>query len=132
MEIAKLKFLITDDSSMMRDLIESCLKKMGAVRIDKAENGKEALVRIKKSNHEQLPYNLIFLDWEMPEMDGFVTLDEIRKEPANAKLPVFMVTTINDANRIKGISALKPNGYIIKPFTEELFQKKVLDFLQKI
>lgn len=70
------KILTVDDMATMRKIIKSLLTQLGYTNVDEAENGKEALAKLK-----QQKYDLVLLDWNMPEMDGITLLQEIKKRP---------------------------------------------------
>lgn len=129
MDMTKLKFLVADDSAMARELMEKAIKGMGVIRIDKVENGKEALLKIKKSFSEAMPYSLICLDWEMPEMTGFDLLRVLRADPVMKNQSVLMVSSIVDPEQLLSLATLQPNGYLVKPFAEEIFRAKVTGLL---
>jgi two-component system chemotaxis response regulator CheY len=59
------RILTVDDMATMRKIIKSLLNQLGYTNVDEAENGKEALVKLKQNK-----YDLVLLDWNMPEMDG--------------------------------------------------------------
>ena len=130
MDFTKLKFLVVDDSSMVCAHIESIIKKMGAIRVDKAENGKEAMLKIKKTCNENNPYALITLDWEMPEMSGIDVLRSVRADPLMNNSVILMVTSKSDPTELSQIAAYHPNGYIVKPFTDEFLEKRIISLLE--
>jgi len=69
--------------------------------------------------------DLIFLDWNMPEMDGMEFLTKARAMPAYENTPIIMVTS--EAAKYNAVEALA-NGateYIIKPVTEKAFMEKL-------
>lgn len=59
--------------------------------------------------------DLILLDYEMPNMDGSTVLERIRKNPNTASVPVFFLTGVTDAEKIKKVLAMNPQGYLLKP-----------------
>ncbi len=117
-----MKALVVDDSKSMRNIVKAGLKKMNSFeRIEEAENGVDALNKIK----EKGPFDLILLDWYMPEMEGYDCLLEIRKRPEWNDTKVMMVTTENQQeNVIKAVMA-GANEYLMKPFTPEMLEEKV-------
>ncbi|MDM7273736.1 chemotaxis response regulator CheY [Sulfurihydrogenibium azorense] len=114
------KILTVDDMATMRKIIKSLLTQLGYTNVDEAENGKEALAKLK-----QQKYDLVLLDWNMPEMDGITLLQEIRKDPDLKNIPVIMVTA--EAKKENVLQAIQTgaNNYIVKPFTAETLKEKM-------
>jgi CheY-like chemotaxis protein len=92
-------------------------------KIETASNGFEAIERAR-SNH----YDLIFMDIQMPEMDGFEATREIRKlDPETRNTPIVAITAnTQDSDRNTCIEA-GMNDYIAKPFVK----KQLADLLEK-
>lgn len=114
------KILTVDDMATMRKIIKSLLTQLGYTNVDEAENGKEALAKLKQQR-----YDLVLLDWNMPEMDGIILLQEIRKDPDLKNIPVIMVTA--EAKKENVLQAIQTgaNNYIVKPFTAETLKEKM-------
>ena len=117
-----MKALVVDDSKSMRNIVKAGLKQMNAFgEIKEAVNGVDALEKIKNDG----PFDLVLLDWYMPEMEGYDCLVEIRKKPEWNDTKVMMVTTENQQeNVIKAVMA-GANEYLMKPFTPEMLEEKV-------
>ncbi len=117
-----MKVLVVDDSQAMRNIIKSGLKKMGVFdEIVEAENGKVALEKLK----EQGPFDLVLLDWYMPEMEGYDCLVKIRENANWNDVKVMMVTTENQQENIIRAVMAGANEYLMKPFTPEMLQEKI-------
>jgi len=80
----KARILLAEDEQTQRDLLEGFLKKEG-FSVDAVGNGKEALLKLEESL-----FDIVLVDYRMPEMDGLQTLKEIRKRYVD--LPVVMMT----------------------------------------
>ena len=114
------KFLVVDDMATMRRIIKSLLTQLGYKNIDEAEDGKEALNKLKSQK-----YDFVITDWNMPNMTGLELVQEIRKDPELKHLPVLMVTA--EAKKENVIAAIKAgvNNYVVKPFTAETLKEKI-------
>ena len=121
------RILTVDDMATMRKIIKSLLNQLGYTNIDEAENGKEALAKLKQNK-----YDLVLLDWNMPEMDGITLLQEIRKDTHLKDIPVIMVTA--EAKKENVLLAIQSgaNNYIVKPFTAETLKEKLEKVWQQI
>ncbi|HEY1038582.1 MAG TPA: response regulator [Bacteroidia bacterium] len=104
---------IVDDDEDDRNFISTALQSFIDIsNIRLFENGKELIEELSKGTN--IP-NLIVLDLNMPHMDGFEALTQIRKTWAAKDLPVIILSTSSDANdRIK-CEKLGANRYITKP-----------------
>lgn len=113
--------LVVDDSRVIRLLLGSRLAGLGYEVIE-AANGKEALAQLDQSP----PVNLALIDWNMPVMNGLDCLRAIRADARYSSLTVVMVTTETEMDHI--VSALESgaNDYIMKPFTPEIIEEKLL------
>ena len=119
-----MKALIVDDSVAMRKLLTEILKSAGFSEIDGVPDGEEALISLASGD-----FDLILLDWNMPIMDGYEALLRIRESYPN--VPIIMVTTEAEKDRV--IDALKAgaDNYVIKPFRTETIQTKILETLAR-
>lgn len=131
MSFSKMKFLVVDDSAMVRTHVTATLRKLGAIRVDEAADGDEAAKKIKKAAYDGAQYNLVTLDWEMPVLTGIELLKNLRSDPATKDIHVLMLTSIAEAEKIREAVNLRPDGYLIKPFTEALLEQKLLSLIQK-
>lgn len=108
--------LVVDDTEDNLDLLEFALKRK-PVKMLRAASGQECLVVA-----EQKRPDIILLDIQMPEMDGFETLRRLRANPATVKIPVvFLTAQRKDAESIATGLALGAEQYLTKPIdTDEL------------
>ena len=120
-----MKILAVDDSMMIRRIVASAASAFGA-ECDGAEDGLVALGILEK---EPAGYNLVVLDWNMPNMNGLDLLRKIRSTEALKHLPVLMLTTEGSHQAI--ITAIKAGAtsYMTKPFFEKDLQTRMLDCL---
>lgn len=114
------KFLIVDDMATMRRIIRSLLEQLGYKNIDEAEDGREALNKLKAGK-----YDFVITDWNMPNMTGLELVQEIRKEEKLKHLPILMVTA--EAKKENVLMAIKAgvNNYVVKPFTAETLKDRI-------
>lgn len=114
------KFLVVDDMSTMRKIVRTILNQLGYTNIDEAENGREALSKLRSGN-----YDFVLLDWNMPELDGFETLKQIRADDKLKHLPVMMVTAEAKKENVLAAVQAGANNYVVKPFTPETLKEKI-------
>ncbi len=117
------KILIVDDEARIRDIIKTYLEFDG-FDIDEAENGADAIVRIKDTN-----YDCIVLDVMMPVMDGLAALKEIKANFPD--LPVIMLTAkAEEYDRLEGFD-LGADDYVCKPFSPKEIVARVKLLVRK-
>ncbi len=119
-----MKILIVDDSSVMRRIIKNYLSQLGYNDFIEAQDGIDALDKVKDTD-------LIFTDWNMPNMNGFEFLKKVRAIPEHKNTKIIMVTT--ESSKFDVIDAIKAGvtEYIIKPFTLQSFEEKLKKALAK-
>lgn len=112
--------LVVDDSRAMRNILGRMLRELG-FEVSEAANGREALNQLTGPISPQV----IFLDWNMPEMDGFETLTTLRGQRVYDLIPIMMVTTETEQERVCQALAAGANEYVMKPFTREVIREKL-------
>ena len=112
------KILVVDDSSVIRKVARRIFEGM-RLQTTEVENGQEALEACSAS----MP-DAILLDWNMPVMDGFAFLKELRRMPGGHRPKVVLCTTENDVAHIARAMHAGANQYIMKPFDREIMQVK--------
>ena len=119
------RILVVDDSIIMRNIVKNTFAGMKIPFLClEAENGKQAL-RLLEAND----VTIVFLDWNMPGMDGIEFLKIVRDMPKYKDLPVVMVTS--ERGKFSVIEALQSGAtdYIVKPVQEKVFKEKVTEIL---
>lgn len=113
-----MKIMLVDDSRTIRNIEKNILAHLGYTDILEAGDGAEALAMIEHS----MP-DLLLVDWNLPNMDGLTLVKNIRKN--NTSVPIIMVTTEAEKDRV--IEAIKAgvNNYVVKPFTAETLGQKI-------
>ena len=127
MNSADLKFLIVDDFSTMRRIVRGLLKEMGCNKADEAEDGVVALDMLRAGK-----YDFVVSDINMPNMNGFELLKQIKADPQLRHLPVLMVTAEARKEDIVQAAQSGAAGYIVKPFSKATLEDKVQHIVQKM
>ena len=121
------RFLIVDDFSTMRRIVRNLLKEIGFTNAEEAEDGQVALTMLKNSK-----FDFVVSDINMPNMNGFELLKNIRADDALKSIPVLMVTAEAKKEDIVLAAQTGASGYIVKPFTKATLEEKVQKILQKV
>jgi len=119
------KILSVDDSATMRRIIGRAVAVLGFEFLE-AENGVQALELLPRHASD---LDLIILDVNMPEMDGFETLTRIKADERFRNIPVMMVTTEADRSRIVQAIQAGAVNYVTKPFNQEDLGTKIAQCL---
>ncbi|MEO6202437.1 MAG: chemotaxis response regulator CheY [Nitrospirales bacterium] len=115
-----MKVLVVDDMSTMRRIVKNVLRQIGFSDIMEAENGQDALTKLKAGG-----FGLVVSDWNMPVMLGIELLRAVRADAELKTLPFLMVTAeAQKENLIEAVQAGVSN-YVVKPFTAEVLQGKL-------
>ena len=122
-----MKLLIVDDSSSIRKIIKATAD---VLRMDteEAEDGFEAMEVLAK-HHDEI--DLVLLDWNMPEMNGYDFLVEMKSNMDYKHIPVMMVTTEGQQSSIIAAVRAGASNYLTKPFTVEELEEKIIECLGK-
>ncbi len=123
--VKKETILIVEDSPSMRKFIALSLKLFG-YKVILAVDGMDAL--------EKLPgeeISLIITDLNMPNMDGFEFINNIRNIEKYEKLPIIVLSSLTEEDDIGKSMNLGANTYIIKPFNTQVIQAEVQKLINK-
>lgn len=114
------KILIVDDSNMLRDMVKYALNEGGYPDVVEAVDGVDGLAKAKATQ-----FDLIVSDINMPNMNGFELIAQLRKLPVYASTPILTLTTEKtDDMKAKG-KEVGATGWIVKPFVPEQLLKAV-------
>ncbi|CAD5246669.1 MULTISPECIES: chemotaxis response regulator CheY [Halomonadaceae] len=122
-----MSFLVVDDFPTMRRIVRSLLKELGFTNVDEAEDGQDALNKLRAGKFE-----FVVSDWNMPNLDGLEMLKEIRQDDALKDLPVLMVTAEAKKENIIAAAQAGANGYVVKPFTAATLEEKLNKIFDKL
>jgi two-component system, chemotaxis family, chemotaxis protein CheY len=115
-----MRVLVVDDSRAIRRIIGDIMKQIG-FEVSEAGNGVEALQRL---DEEDTP-DIVLIDWNMPEMNGLELIKAIRANPNFSDLPLMMVTTETEMERMALAFMAGVNEYVMKPFDKATIVDKL-------
>ena len=115
---ANVRILLVDDHDESRDLTEAALNSAGFIDVATAASAWDALNILDIWRADRGPtVDLILLDIIMPKMNGIETCARIRKDERYAKLPIIMLTSLDDVESLSDAFIAGATDYITKPFT---------------
>src|SRR4051812_6321065 len=118
-KLAHLRVLVVDDNPAAREILQEPLSAV-ASRVDAVASGKEAIAAIQQHN-ETDPYDIVFMDWRMPGMDGLqasrhIKSDETLKHPPR----IVLVTAFGREEVREEAERLGLDGFLVKPVTKSM------------
>ncbi len=112
--------LVADNNEDLCQSAVFSLKEIG-INAEWALNGKMAIEMVKKRHQEDNDYQIVLLDWKMPDMDGLETMREIRKQVGN-NIPILIISAYDWSDIEEEALKAGANGFISKPlFKSNLF-----------
>jgi two-component system chemotaxis response regulator CheY len=115
-----MKILLVDDSTTMRRIQKNTLEKLGHTDVTEAGDGVEAIAMLQGGGFE-----LVLMDWNMPNMTGIDALRKIKADPLLKGVPVIMVTSESEKSRIMEAIQSGAANYVVKPFQAETLAEKI-------
>jgi PAS domain S-box-containing protein len=123
-EIRNIKVLVAEDIALNQLLMETLLDDFGFAH-DIAANGKIAVEKLQTKS-----YDIILMDLQMPEMNGFEATEYIRNT-IKSSIPIIALTADVTTADLKKCKAVGMNDYIAKPIDERLLYKKIIELIKK-
>lgn len=116
----QLKALVIDDSPTDSQTLAYLLSKRLPAQAEVANDGLEGLDKLSSTS-----FDLVFLDVQMPEMNGFDFLCYVRGNPDYKDIPLMMVTSETKMSQMAKALEAGANEYVMKPFTKEVITDKL-------
>ena len=129
MQLDPINALIIDDDEIMLQTAVDTLESLGA-SAEAARSGMEALGMIEHRHRSGKDYDIVIVDWKMPELDGLETVRRIRSE-IDTRIPILLISAhdwsdIEDAAKEAGA-----NGFVSKPLFRSTLYEKINDLIGK-
>lgn len=115
-----MKVLIVDDSRAMRAVIGRLVKKLGHETVE-AGHGREALEKLAAEGS----IDVALVDWNMPLMNGLELVQAVRSSKQHSQLPLLMVTSETELERVVAAMEAGADEYLMKPFTDQELASKI-------
>ena len=111
--------LVVDDNSMNRIMLSRYITKLG-YQATLAEDGRQALDKLQGE-----PFDLVLLDVQMPEMDGYQVLEHLKADPRLRDIPVIMISAVEELESVVRCIELGAQDYLPKPFNPVLLRARL-------
>ena len=115
-----MRALIVDDSRATRSIIKRMLSGVG-FEVFEAADGLDALQRLREIGRA----DVLLVDWNMPEMNGYELICALRRDPQYDDVPLMMVTSETELSQMAKALEAGANEYVMKPFTKDVIIEKL-------
>jgi two-component system sensor histidine kinase/response regulator len=129
MRVKGQRVLIVDDNASARQILSEMVRGFG-MEVESVSSGPGALEALQQAAQDGAPFDIVLMDWRMPDMDGLETARRIRANRRLERVPaVLMVTAYGREEVTKCAEQLGLQGVLIKPITESVMFNTMLDIL---
>ncbi len=118
--------LVVEDSMTMRRVVVDSVRSITDADVIEASTGEEAL-EIMRATPD---IRVVLLDWYLPGMSGLDVIEAAQAEPEIAQIPIVMITAEREKQNVIDALRTGADNYIVKPFTQAVFRRKVGPFLK--
>ncbi|MEO5330592.1 MAG: PAS domain S-box protein [Magnetococcus sp. YQC-5] len=131
--LGSLRVLVVDDNESARDILQQMLRGLSLTSVV-VDSGPKAIIELERvSRLQEPPYDVVFLDWQMPEMNGMQTVSRIRNNRNIKKPPnIIMVTAFGKPELMKEARDLGVKGFLLKPVTSSMLLDTLSDIYGKV
>jgi two-component system sensor histidine kinase/response regulator len=117
--LAQLRVLVVDDNAAAREIIHEPLSAI-ARQVKVVASGAEAIAAVKEQDASE-PFDIIFMDWRMPGMDGLQASRRIKSDETLAKQPAIVLVTAFGREEVRDeAERLQLDGFLVKPVTKSM------------
>ena len=118
-KLAQLRVLVVDDNQTAREILQESLRTLAA-RVDTIATGKEAVAAVQQHDATD-PYDIVFMDWRMPGMDGLQASRHIKNDETLTHVPaIVLVTAFAREEAREEAERLQLDGFLVKPVTKSV------------
>lgn len=127
-ELAKKRYLVIDDFSEMRSMMQGMLRVFGVESIETARDGKEAIEQLERGD-----FDVVLCDYNLGQgKDGQQVLEEARHRNLVGIGTIFvMITAENTREMVMGAMEYAPDSYLSKPFTKDVLEARLIKLVAK-
>ncbi len=129
-DLKDVRVLVVDDNPTAREILANNLRSFSFI-VEEAHSGIEAIAKIKNAS-ETKPYQLILMDWKMPEMDGIETSKQIKSISNQTETPaILMVSAYGREEAIRRSESVGIDAFLTKPVTQSLLFDSIMNVFGK-
>ena len=129
-DLKGMKVLVVDDNATSRDIFQEMLESFN-FEVTLAASGAEGLAEFESAGPDH-PFELVLMDWKLPEMDGFEVSRRIKKHPGIHRTPaIIMVTAYGREEMMQKSEAEGLDGFLIKPVNPSMLFDMIMQTFGK-
>jgi signal transduction histidine kinase/CheY-like chemotaxis protein/HAMP domain-containing protein len=118
-KLSRLRALVVDDNAAAREILQESLSTV-ASRVDAVASGKEAITAIQERDASD-PYDIVFMDWRMPGMDGLQASRHVKSDETLVHRPAIILVTAFGREEVREeAERLQLDGFLLKPVTKSM------------
>jgi two-component system sensor histidine kinase/response regulator len=118
-KLQSLRVLVVDDNAAAREILVESVQNL-AERADAVSSGPEAIAAIKERDKDD-PYDVVFMDWRMPGMDGLQATRIIKNDATLIRPPAVIIVTAFGREEVREeAESLHVEGFLVKPVTKSM------------
>ncbi|MBF0135868.1 MAG: PAS domain S-box protein [Magnetococcales bacterium] len=131
-DLRGMKVLAVDDNESARNIMADYLTSF-TFKVTRAVHGKDAMVAVQEAEMVGEPFELVIMDYMMPEMDGITTIAKIRHELGVHKQPVIIMATAYGEESVvkRAMQEAEVDGFLVKPINQSLLFEAIMDAFGK-
>ena len=122
---AGLRVLLIEDSAADARLVAEALVDLSGVHLEVAADGPTGLSALERAASDGAPHGLVLLDLNLPQLDGFDVLGAIKRSDRHKRLPVVVITGMDDGEHVTRAYDLRANGYVVKSADLDTMRERV-------
>lgn len=132
-DLRGLKTLAVDDNKSARDVISNYLASF-TFKVTTARNGNEAIIAVQEADIAGEPFDLVILDYMMPEMDGITVASKIRHALGLNHNPVLIIATAYGEESIvkRATAEAQVDGFLVKPLNQSLLFESIMEAFGRV
>jgi len=124
-ELGVLRTLVVDDNNTSREILKNISSNLG-LAVNTTGSGREAIALLEQTDKEK-PYDLVLMDWRMPDMNGIDATRAIQTGNNIKQLPRIIMVTAHDREKLQSIAQdVKLDGFLTKPVTSSALQESIM------
>ncbi len=129
-DLRGIRVLVVDDNASSREILQGLLEPM-SFEVSVAASGKEGITELERVSEDK-PYNLVIMDWKMPEMDGIAASKRIRNSEFGIRnTKIIMVTAYGREEVMKQAEKVGLDGFLIKPVSQSMLFNAIMQAFDK-
>ncbi|MBF0455353.1 MAG: response regulator [Magnetococcales bacterium] len=131
-DLRGMRVLVVDDNESARNVLSDYLASF-TFKVSKAVDGREAMVAVQEAEMMEEPFDLVMMDYMMPEMDGITATTKIRDELGLKQAPmIIMATAYGEEKMVKrAIAEARVDGFLVKPINQSLLFESIMEVFGK-